>query len=300
MRRTILLACVVALMPGAAGAQRNTCPPPGWSVTRLQALEKDGFSLPDASARQELALALTACLGHPNPELRDGIAFETLTAWMRKELLDQPTLASLRGLLLDALSRPDADGFAAPFAALVLSEVARTDRIKPWMADADRDRLVRSAALYLARVKDYRAFDDRDGFRHAVAHGADLALQLALNPAITKPQLDHLLLAIASQVAPDANIAYWAGEPDRLARAVVFTAQRRLHTDAEWQAFFAEVANPKPLASWQAAFSSELGIRKRHNVRAFLLSVLATALTSEDPGIRQLAAPARDAIRLVP
>ena len=32
-------------------------------------------------------------------------------------------------------------------------------------------------------ITDYRAFSDTEGFGHAVAHGADLALQLALNPA---------------------------------------------------------------------------------------------------------------------
>ena len=46
--------------------------------------------------------------------------------------------------------------------------------------------------------------------------------------------------------------------------------------------------NPNPLASWDAAFTSESGIRKHHNARAFLLSVFATATTSEDAGIRQL------------
>ena len=136
---------------------------------------------------------------------------------------------------------------------------------------------------------------------HAVAHGADFALQLALNPAITKPQLDRLLAAIATQVAPkDPSVAYWAGEPDRLARAVIFIAQRKLHTDAEWKAWFETVMDPKPLASWDVAFNSEIGIRKHHNVRAFLLSVFATAITSEDAGIDATADPARDSLKFVP
>jgi hypothetical protein len=94
-------------------------------------------------------------------------------------------------------------------------------------------------------------------------------------------------------------VAYWAGEPDRLARAVVFIAQRKLHSDAEWQTWFAGITDPKPLSSWNAAFQSEAGIRKRHNTRAFLLSLFATASTTEDSGIRQLAAPARDALKTV-
>jgi hypothetical protein len=110
-----------------------------------------------------------------------------------------------------------------------------------------------------------------------------------------------VLAAIATQIAPrDPAVAYWAGEPDRLARAVIFIAQRKLHTDAEWKTWFETVMSPAPLASWNTAFASESGIRKRHNARAFLLSVFATATTSEDAGIQRLAAPARDSLKLVP
>jgi hypothetical protein len=60
------------------------------------------------------------------------------------------------------------------------------------------------------------------------------------------------------------------------------------------------VMNPAPLTAWSAAFDSELGIKRRHNARAFLLSVYATAITSEDAGIKQLVGPVRDALKLVP
>jgi hypothetical protein len=58
--------------------------------------------------------------------------------------------------------------------------------------------------------------------------------------------------------------------------------------------------DPKPLASWDMAFNTENGIRKHHNARAFLLSLFASASTSNDPGIKQLTAPVRDALKLVP
>jgi hypothetical protein len=247
-----------------------------------------------------LALALPACLGHANPAIRDGIAFEALSAWMRAGQLDEATLTTIRADLLTALATPDRDGFAQPFAALVLSEVARTDRIKPWMSVADRDALVAAAAAYLAGVSDYRAFDETGGFRHGVAHGADLALQLALNAATTKAQLDRLLGAIATQVAPRSAIAYWAGEPDRLARPVLFIAQRNLHSDEEWRAFFTTGSDPSPLESWKTAFTSEVGIKRRHNARAFLLSVYAGATSTDDPGIRKLVPHVTAALKAIP
>ena len=245
-------------------------------------------------------LVLITCLGNPDPGIRDKIAFERISAELRGGAVDRDTLLKVNSQLLALVAAPDPQGFQRPFAILTLAEVARTDRIKPWMADVDRERLVDTAATYLTNITDYRAFDNKEGFRHGVAHGADLVLQLALNAAITKSQLDRLLAAAATQVAPkDPGVAYWAGEPDRLARAVLYIAQRRLHSEAEWTAWFETLMKPAPLESWDKAFSSEAGIRKRHNTRAFLLSVLATAVTTDDPGMKQLVAPARNSLKIL-
>lgn len=254
-----------------------------------------------AGDRHAAALRLAACLGDPDPKIRDTLAFEGLSSVMRAGGFEPRTLTLLKNELLTQVARPNASAILTSFSALTLAEIARTDRVKPWLIDTERQELVDASATFLSAVSDYRAFSNDGGYLHAVAHGADFAMQLALNPALTKPQLDRLLGAIATQIAPkDPGVAYWAGEPDRLARPVVFIAQRKLHSDAEWSAWFAAVMDPKPLATWAAAFSSEAGIRKRHNTRAFLLSIFASATTSEDAGIRQLLNPGRESLKLLP
>ena len=289
------------VVAGSAAAQTRPCPPAGWTIAQLHALKADKFAVPEPEKRQVLARGLTACLGNPDASIRDGIAFEALSVFMRAGALDRDTLTAIKDELLAMIALPDAAGLQQPFAALVLSEVARTDRVNAWLSDAERDAMVTAAAKFLSTLTDYRAFSNTEGFRHGVAHGADFALQLALNPGVTKPQLDRLLAAIAIQVAPrDPAVAYWAGEPDRLARPVLFIAQRKLHSDEDWKAWFAALMNPAPIQSWDVAFNSENGIRKRHNVRAFLLSLFAAASTSDDSGLKQLIGPVRDALKLVP
>jgi len=307
-----LLAAVLfgAILAAPANARQvaEACPPAGWTEASLASLKGNKFALDDPAARGALALALTACLGDPSPALRDGVAFEALTTWLRAAQLDRATLTGLRDRLLTMLAQPQGGvattipdpGFRGPFAALVMAEVARTDRITPWMTPADREALVQAAATYLSGIQDYRAFSDKEGFRHGVAHGADFVLQLVLNPAITKSQLDRLLAAIATQVAPRHAAGYTAGESDRLARPVLFMAQRGLHSDEEWKMWFGQVVSPAPMVSWGEAFSSEAGLAKRHNTRAFLLSVYASASTSENAGIRQLLPLVLDGLKLVP
>lgn len=292
------LAVSLVLVAGAASAQ-DVCPPKGYTVEQLSQLKFIEFAVPADEVRQSLALGLAGCLGDPRPTLRDGIAFEALSKWMRGAQLDVATLRQLRDRILPGLDTKDPAGFRAPFSALVMSEVARTDRVKPWLTADEREALVQAAVRYLPGVKDYRGFSDTDGWRHGVAHGSDFILQLALNPGINKPQLDRLLEAVASQVSPAGAPAYHNAEPERLAQPVFYIAQRGMHDETEWNAWFARLLNPAPLASWDDAFSSEAGIAKRHNALAFILVLHAGATESANPNVARMLPALREALNRV-
>lgn len=130
--------------------------------------------------------ALADCLSDPNPDIRDGIAFESLSKLLRSGSVDASTLGSLKDRLLLGAFR-SRSALETSFHALTLAEVARTDRITPWMTDAERQQMVDASAHFLNSITDYRAFTQSEGFFHSVAHGADFALQLALNPATQRP-----------------------------------------------------------------------------------------------------------------
>lgn len=264
------------------------CPPAGQDRASLAALKATGFKLEDAAARQALALALVDCLGDPDPALRDGVVYEGLATWLRADALDVATRRALLDRLLSQFGRaaPDPAGFREPFAALVLSEVARTDRISPWLEPEQRADLVEAAARYVEGVSDYRGYDEREGWRHGVAHGADWLMQLALNPALGKPQLDRILRAVASQVAPVAGEAYRYGEPERLARPVLFVLQRGLHDEPEWATWVQGISAPAPLATWADAYGSQAGLARRHNTRFFLLALNAGLREGSDAGLQ--------------
>lgn len=265
----------------AAGAN---CPPEGWSQDRLGSLKTGKFAIADAVERQTLALALLPCLSAPDPLLRDGLAFEAYSTWLRGDQLDKETRLAALGQLLPLLSADatDAEGFTRPFAALVLAELARADRKAAYLSAEQREQLVEAATRYLASVTDYRGFDATQGWRHGVAHGSDLLMQLSLNDLVSKPQLDRILAAVASQVAPAGEHFYIYGESERLARPALLTAMRGLHEPAEWRAWFAKLVSPAPMASWKEAFSSNAGLARRHNTRAFLLLVHAEIANSKN------------------
>ena len=152
-------------LAGSQALAATSCPPEGWSRDDLQTLKAGDFKVQTDDRRARLALGLLDCLASPDPALRDGIAFEAWSTWLRADQLDVATRSAALEQLLPRIAPQAAagDGFAAPFAALVLSEIARTDRIAPWMSPAARDRLLAAGAEYLASVHDYRGFDEREG-----------------------------------------------------------------------------------------------------------------------------------------
>lgn len=95
-------------------------------------------------------------------------------------------------------------------------------------------------------------------------------LQLAAHPAIGAPQLQMILAAVASQVSPPGAHFYIYAESERLARPVFYAGQRQLLPAESWARWFEGLADPAPFASWDAAFTSQAGLARRHNTLAFL------------------------------
>lgn len=245
----------------------------------------------DPAARAALATSLLPCLADPDPALRDGVAYSALSQMMRSQLIGPDTVATLRGELLAILAaEDDAGGFARPFAALVLAEVARTDRVEPWMSPEERSALIAAAHAYLAGLTDYRGYDDTDGWRHGVAHTADLLMQLSLNPELTRPQAEAILATVALKVGTPDH-AYIFGESERLAAPVMYLARREFFSADEWTAWFTGLwPADDPLR--EAAYSSEAALTKLHNLRAFAQTVYVSAKASNQATYDPVAAGA--------
>ncbi len=290
--RIVALALLVARAAGAAPA---ACPPVGQTRDSLEALKAAQWQRPAdgaEAARDALALGLLDCLAEPDPQLRDELAFEALSAWMRGQQLAPPALQAIRTRLLAMLADPpDAAGFRQPFAALTLAEVARVDRRQPFLTDAQRAGLVDQGTRYLAGVRDYRGFDAREGWRHGVAHGADLMLQLALNPQLQRAQGEAMLAAIAAQVLPAGDHAWRHGEPERLMAPTFHLARRGWWTAAEWEAWFDALAARRQ----KGPPLTQTTLAQRHNLGAFLQIFYVVVQESADaeqqarllPGLRK-------------
>jgi len=302
-RRTTWHACVLAgtllwLGAAASAATSPACPPSGYTRDTLLALRHDRFVIADVDRRQSLARALLACLSSPDSESRDRIGYEAYAYWRSARALDAGTWTFVEQNLLAVLDgHDDAAGVARPFAALVLAETAHADRDRPFLQKAQRTTLLDSAIAYFDAVRDYRGFDEDAGWRHGVAHGADLLGELALEPDFDQPELDRILAALATQVVAHDDRVYLFGESERIAAAAARVATRGKHPIEAWQAWLAGVTAPAPLASWADAYSSLRGLAKRQNTMNFLLALYAELGQNKDAALRALAVPVTEAMR---
>jgi len=282
--KQILLSCLVLASSACASAPPDAppvetgCPPSGWDREKLVALKAAEWAIADEGARAAFATGITACLGSPDPALRDGIAYEALTHMLRAKQLDDATKRVLLNDLTAMLGEPDPIGVRQPFAALALSEVARADRVEAFLTEDERVKLLVDAQHWFINISDYRGFSDEEGWRHAVAHGSDLLMQLALNPRVDAEGLRLIVSAVGVQVAPETH-AYVHGESERLARPILFAAARGAMSEAEWTDWLTAIATPKEA---DKVYASETGLAWRHNANAFLRALYVNVALGAD------------------
>ena len=282
-RAALALVLCLLVSTGRTSHAEESKTPPGLSCDYTAASEVDRND-------PRSLLRLAACLGDSDPAIRDELAYLTLADILRNQTPDKISLLALQ-VYLSAIVQADdlsLNDFAPPFAILVLSEVARTDRIEPWMSPKDRTELITLGTNYLADLTDYRGFSDEEGWRHGVAHTADLFMQFSLNDAITKSDAERILDAIAGKVAPTDAPAYVYGEPDRLARPILFLARSGLVSEEQWTAFFKALKPDESDPRWQAPYMSEAGLAAIHNTKAFAMVLYVNASVSEGPALAPL------------
>lgn len=295
MKLILSAAAFLLLAAAPAAAQPASCIPVGWDRPRLETLRANQFAIETTRERERFARAIAACVASPDPFLRDQIAFEGLTRMLRADQLSAPARLALTTDMLTRLRGADPAGFEQPFAALVLSELVRADRVTAYYTPQQRTEIVTQAAAYLSGVRDYRGYDEREGWRHGVAHGADLLMQIVLNPNFNDESYwEPIVHAVASQVAPSGH-SYIYGESERLARPIIFLAQRNVLTAEEWTGWFTQFT-----VDTDTMFASQAGLARRHNTMAFVQTIWLNARISQNTADDALLPGAEAALRALP
>lgn len=284
-----------------ADAIASKCESFNWSKSKLLILKEQGFLLDNVEEKHILAKQLLHCLASPDPILRDNIAFTALSQWLRANDFGAEFYQTIYATLLNVLESNviDENAVYQSFAMLMVSEVARVDRKTPFLNNEQRDHLVDVGTGFLKSIEDYRGYDSNFGWRHSVAHTADLMLQLSLNPSIKKQHLHKMLKAISTQVVAKKNHSYIFGEAKRLAMPVIYIFLNNDLTIEEWQLWLSNVTSASPLKTWGDAYASQQGLSKIHNTQSFLFAFYALIKNSKNERLSEMVPALEKAIKVV-
>lgn len=189
-----------------------------------------GMRVPVDRSLDESTVELVEMLGHPNPRLREDLAYPLLTTWIGNGVYDDVLAGLGEGLIPGLFHGLGQD--ASPsvvrrsYSALLLSEVIGRDSTmhlldaRTVLAWGDR------ATTWFVRENDQRGWIPELGWAHTMAHGADLLASLARSRHFGPLELTVLLDVIADRVLARTPYVWRHGEDDRLAYAVMTLLHR--------------------------------------------------------------------------
>ncbi len=296
LRRTYRVAAARAgctlllLLLGAASAALAA---PAHPTGFWRTLKQQQFRLAPGQSAAELASEAAQLLGSTDPEIRDGIAYEALSAWIYgAQLLTPPQLEQLRAQLarnaVHGLGGARDDSlFLRSFSILALSVLAAEDLQKPFLSQEHYAGLVDLGIQSLTQERDLRGYVPGKGWGHATAHAADLLKFLARNPKLQPVQQQRIVEAVATRLRTAGLVFVW-GEDARLAATLASVARRADAEAGNFSRWFEELRAAHRRV-WDGEFDPARYVAERAQLNA--LAQLSLNLDS-DP-----AAPGATAIR---
>ncbi|MAB93719.1 MAG: hypothetical protein CL593_10265 [Alteromonas sp.] len=242
--------------------------------------------------------SLLPCFASPSPAIRDDYALTTFSHILRTGQVSEAALVSMILDIQEQLRNPRIKQYHKAFLTLGLAEIARVDRITPFLNESQRKALVETAVFLFKTTTDFTGFDDKYGYIHQIPHTADLVLQLALNERISQHQLIALAQSLKTVINPSQVVFYHTNEPDRLARASIYLFLRKELSEAFITQWLEDVSLP-PNGSWEAAYQSKKGLAAMHNVKGFLGRLLLTSYDKQNERIALVHAHALAQLRRV-
>jgi hypothetical protein len=186
-------------------------------------------------SREQLLTMLRA----PDPVQRDDVAYIAMVQRIASGAED-PGLAALGDDMASRLADPEIQ--ARTFAALILGEIVDRDRVTGAAGEPAVARWRDAYAAWYPAETDLRGYDERLGWLHAVAHGADVLAAFGRSPRMGREDLRGLLGVAAARLVAPARYVLRDQEDDRLGYALAQLLARAELDEADSTEWLGQIA----------------------------------------------------------
>jgi hypothetical protein len=261
-----------------------------------QAIVDADYAAPANRSVAELTPELLSLLGSTDPYLRDKYAYPILATWVSKGLYNLQETRRVALQLLSNLSvglgeQGTDTVFLRAFSALMLAEIVHQDNKSPFFNESDVRHILEQALAYYPAEHDLRGYVPGLGWAHAAAHGADLFWVLSASRYLDASDLERILDALASKIAPPVAHVYLFNEDQRITRAVLGVLQRDLLSPDYVKGWLDLLTHHEGRAISIETFlegeppmiASEVNACLLHNTRQFLSTLYLHFTTDENP-----------------
>jgi hypothetical protein len=235
---------------------------------------------------------LLAMLRSADPTERDEVAYIALAHRIGSGAEDGD-LVALGDEVAQRLKDPEIQ--TRTFAALILAEVVERD-MTSGRATAEAVLRWRDAfAAWYPAERDLRGWDERLGWLHAVAHGADALAQFGRSPRLGRDDLRGLLATGRERMLTETGYVFRDQEEDRLAYALALILSRAELDTGDSVGWLAPVSDtfaagdPGPVPASATNAMRTLRMLYLHCDRGFLFPEAARGDTT--PAVTRVAHP---------
>lgn len=207
----------------------------------LTKIKENNFESVNAVDCDSLAMYMFEYIGDTNPILRDELIYETYMYFCENRLLSDECMRNLfygcqdsHHMLLELGAQSGDSVFVRSFSILLLVGLIDCHLSEHFLSEKDILDLQKLSCKCYVLEQNLMGYDDKKGWAHIVAHGADLLAVLSQNKCIGKEEALEILDAIIMKICQGKH-AYIDNEPWRISQVIISIMKRKLLREAEWE-----------------------------------------------------------------
>ena len=221
----------------------------------------------------ELVQEMLDNIGTLDAQLRDELIYTTLSHWIPSLPLNTYELEHILTSVLDhkhllyQLGETHSDSvFTRSFSMLVIPLLLMRHAESPFLS-SERIHQIKDVVYHNVREeKDYRGYDERKGWAHAIAHAADVLEDLAQYNELDEADLSTMLDLVYEKMTISERV-YSDGEDERMVKPVMCILNRNMLSQKYIQEWIQRFGTVEKDTEFLPAF------RQKNNIKNFLKSL---------------------------